>query len=96
MPCINSLEPALLRQKCRDDNEHSLGGSVWVHAFGLPVLLPACPAAPKIHQAPVGASAVEGQHLGVPPAPQPPTVPSASHRLCVSQTSLLESDLALP
>lgn len=55
-----------------------------MQAFGLPVLLPAClhslPAAPKILQAPVGASAPEGQHLGVPPAPQPPTAPSPSRQ----------------
>lgn len=37
------------------------------------------PAAPKIHPAPMGASAPEGQRfvfVGVSPIPQPPTVPS--------------------
>lgn len=76
------------------------GVSMWLYAFGLPVLLPASlqysfPAAPKILQAPVGASAPEGQHLGVPPAPQPPTAPLPWRRLCISQTSLRGS-LALP
>lgn len=70
-----------------------------VHAFGLPVLLPvsnrALPAAPKIPQAPVGASARQGQHLGVPLAPQPPTVPSPWCWLRVTETSLGAS-LALP
>lgn len=61
----------------------------------LPVCNYSLPAAPKMHQAPVGASAPEGQHLGAPPAPQPPTVPSPSCRLCVSETSLQVSS-ALP
>lgn len=42
MPCINSLEPGLLRRKRGEDYEGILGGSTWVHAFGLPVLLAAC------------------------------------------------------
>lgn len=42
MPCINSLEPGLLRRKRGEDYEGILGGSMWVHTFGLPVLLTAC------------------------------------------------------
>lgn len=74
MPCINSLESGLLRQKRGENSEGISGGPCGCTPLPFPCCsLPVCnhcwPAAPKIHQAPVGASAPEGQHLGVPPAP---------------------------
>lgn len=96
VPCINSLEPGLLRKKRAADYGGILGGPRGCTALSFPCCsLPVCnhslPVAPETGQAPVGASAPEGQRLGVPPAPQPPTAPSPSRRLCVSETSAASS-----